>query len=117
MGMKKKYILYLFITFITSIIIITTIENTSKYVTFKEAKKKIEGDIHVIGSLKRNKKGKITGIKSYKNKLSFSFIMVDNNGESEKIYYNEPMPVDFIKSEQIVIIGSYIKKNLSQKKY
>jgi len=38
--MKKKYILYLFITFITSIIIITTIENTSKYVTFKEAKKK-----------------------------------------------------------------------------
>jgi len=42
--------------------------------------------------------------------------MVDNNGESEKIYYNEPMPVDFIKSEQIVIIGSYIKKKIYRKK-
>lgn len=114
--MKNKHILYLVVISAILMIIITTAGDASTYITFKEAKQVSNKDIHIIGSLKRNKIGKIIGIKSLNNKLSFSFIMVDSNGDSEKIYYNEPMPIDFIKSEQIVIIGSYNKKKFIAKK-
>ena len=33
--------------------------------------------------------------------------MVDNNNETQKVYYNEPMPPDFIKSEKVVVVGSF----------
>jgi cytochrome c-type biogenesis protein CcmE len=114
--MKNKHILYLVVISAILMIIITTAGDASTYITFKEAKQVLNKDIHIIGSLKRNKIGKIIGIKSLNNKLSFSFIMVDSNGDSEKIYYNEPMPIDFIKSEQIVIIGSYSKSKFIAKK-
>jgi cytochrome c-type biogenesis protein CcmE len=42
-----------------------------------------------------------------KNKLSFSFDMIDKNGKIESVFYGEPMPPDFLLSEQIVVIGSY----------
>ena len=33
--------------------------------------------------------------------------MIDDNGQEQKVYYKEPMPADFIKSEKVVVIGSY----------
>jgi cytochrome c-type biogenesis protein CcmE len=39
--------------------------------------------------------------------LAFSFILVDDAGKEQKVYYNEPMPPDFTKSEKVVVIGHY----------
>jgi cytochrome c-type biogenesis protein CcmE len=33
--------------------------------------------------------------------------MVDENQEEQRVFYNEPMPADFVRSEQVVVIGSY----------
>jgi cytochrome c-type biogenesis protein CcmE len=41
------------------------------------------------------------------DKVSFSFIMIDDKGKEQKVIYNEPMPQDFVKSEKVVVIGSY----------
>jgi len=39
--------------------------------------------------------------------VSFSFILVDDAGREQKVNYNEPMPTDLIRSEKVVVIGSY----------
>ena len=54
-----------------------------------------------------NENNEIQGLINGKNKLSFSFDMIDENGKTESVFYGEPMPPDFLLSEQIVIIGSY----------
>ena len=33
--------------------------------------------------------------------------MVDNNQETNNVFYNKPMPPDLKQSEQVVVIGSY----------
>ncbi len=33
--------------------------------------------------------------------------MVDNNNEPQKVFYKEPMPPDFLRSEQVVVVGDY----------
>ena len=33
--------------------------------------------------------------------------MVDDQGKEQKVYYNQPMPPDFTRSEKVVVIGSY----------
>ena len=111
MKMKKAHIIGIIVIAIAVFIIITTAGDASSYVTFNEAKQLSENGnhkkIHVVGQLLKDSEGKITGIESSPDKLSFSFIMVDNNGENQTVYYNEPMPPDFTRSEQVVVIGSY----------
>lgn len=63
--------------------------------------------IHVVGTLKKSLSGEIVGINPAPDKLSFTFLMVDQNGEEQEVYYNEPMPHDFLRSEQVVVIGAY----------
>ncbi|SUZ81497.1 uncharacterized protein METZ01_LOCUS34351 [marine metagenome] len=63
--------------------------------------------IHVVGQLNKNENNEIQGLMNSKNKLSFSFDMIDENGKIESVFYGEPMPPDFLLSEQIVVIGSY----------
>jgi cytochrome c-type biogenesis protein CcmE len=33
--------------------------------------------------------------------------MVDENKKEQVVYYNQPMPQDFTRSEKVVVIGSY----------
>jgi len=63
--------------------------------------------IHVVGKLNRDDKDNIKGIEKSPDMLSFSFEMVDEKGLKENVFYGEPMPPDFLMSEQIVVIGSY----------
>jgi cytochrome c-type biogenesis protein CcmE len=63
--------------------------------------------IHVVGELKKNNAGEITGLEKSPDNLSFSFILLDENRKEQKVYYNEPMPPDFTRSEKVVVIGSY----------
>ena len=109
--MNKKYKSILIFFSILIVLILVTIGDVGTYVTFSKAKHfsslGSDKDFHVVGILKKNSYGDVLGVKKKLNGLSFSFIMIDNDNIPEEVYYNEPIPIDFVKSEQIVVIGSY----------
>ena len=109
--MKKTHIFGIIIIAIAVMIIIITAGDASTYVTFREAMKMAaEGNnkkIHVVGQLKKDMEGNIQGLEVTEDMLSVSFLMIDNENIEQKIYYNEPMPPDLQRSEQVVVIGSF----------
>jgi cytochrome c-type biogenesis protein CcmE len=113
--MKKSHILIIIVIAAAIGIMISTADDASTYVNFDQAyelaangKKK---DIHVVGQLKKDEQGNILGIEEGADKVSFSFIMVDDNGHEQRVEYNEPMPADFTRSEKVVVVGSYSGDN------
>ncbi|CAN5451409.1 hypothetical protein BH10BAC4_BH10BAC4_24780 [soil metagenome] len=109
--MKKSHIIGLLVIAAAIAIIITTAGDASSYVSFDEAYKMAtvgnKGSIHVVGELKKDPAGNISGLENSPDNLSFSFLLVDDNKKEQKVYYNEPMPPDFTRSEKVVVIGSY----------
>jgi cytochrome c-type biogenesis protein CcmE len=109
--MKKSHILILIVIAVAVGILITTADDASSYVSFSEAYQLASSgtkkDIHVVGELKKDGQGNIIGIEEGADKVSFSFLMIDDNGKEQKVSYREPMPADFTKSEKVVVIGSY----------
>ena len=93
------------------IIIISTFGDASTYVTFSKAKDVYESGsltkFHVVGKLNKDEDNKIQGLMKSDDKMSFSFQMIDEDGIKEKVFYGEPMPPDFLLSEQVVVIGGY----------
>ena len=114
--MKRGHILGLGIIAVAIVIIITSIGDASTYESFSTAKSmalngKTEA-IHVVGQLKKDQVGEVEGIEIGEDKTSFTFIMVDNDGTEQQVYYNEPVPADFSRSEQVVVIGTYKTKEM-----
>jgi len=111
--MKKSHIFGVIIIGVAIMIIISTAGDASTYVTFGEAKEIAQnGDdkkIHVVGALKKDSSGEVVGLKTSPDMLSFSFQMVDHNGVEQSVIFNEPMPADFLRSEQVVVVGAYNK--------
>jgi len=109
--MKKTYIIALLVIAVAVAIIVTTAGDASSYVTFDQAAQMASlgnhKSIHVVGELKKDDAGHIVGMEKSADMLSFSFVLVDDNGKEQKVYYNEPMPPDFTKSEKVVVIGHY----------
>lgn len=109
--MKKTHLIGIVVIAAAILIIISTAGDASSYVTFSEAKSMAANGsdkmVHVVGQLKRGAGGEITGIQSTEDKLAFTFLLVDNNNQAQEVYYNEPMPQDFTKSEKVVVVGSY----------
>jgi cytochrome c-type biogenesis protein CcmE len=109
--MKKSHILILVVIAAAVGILISTADDASSYVSFSEAYKLASNgakkDIHVVGVLKKDAQGNVIGIQTGADRVSFSFIMIDDNGKEQTVTYNEPMPADFTKSEKVVVIGSY----------
>ncbi|MEM6841978.1 MAG: cytochrome c maturation protein CcmE [Bacteroidota bacterium] len=109
--MKLKYILALIVIAVAVGIIMSTAGDASSYVTFSEASEMAKAgqdkSIHVVGTLKKDNQGEVVGVEPSEDKLSVSFIMVDQNNQEQQVFYNEPMPADLLRSEQVVVIGSY----------
>ena len=109
--MKKSHILGIVVIAVAIGIIMSTAGDASSYVTFSQAKDMAtsgnDSKIHVVGTLKKASNGSIVGIKPSEDKLSFSFVMVDSDKKEQTVYFAEPMPVDFLRSEQVVVIGAY----------
>ena len=109
--MKKSHILGIVVIAIAIGIIMSTAGDASSYVTFGEAREMAtsgnDNKIHVVGNLVKTDDGSVVGIEPSADKLSFSFLMVDGNLQEQKVFYAEPMPVDFLRSEQVVVIGAY----------
>lgn len=109
--MKKSYIIAILVIAVAIVVIISTAGDASSYVTFDQAYQMASNgnrnQIHVVGELKKDGTGNIIGIEKSEDMLSFSFLMVDDNQKEQKVYYNEPMPPDFTRSEKVVVIGYY----------
>jgi cytochrome c-type biogenesis protein CcmE len=109
--MKKAHILMIGVLAVMVVVVISSIGDASTYATFEEArsinKKQQEKKVHIVGTLKTDDSGNIVGIAPSSDKLSFSFLMVDSNNETQKVLYTEPMPPDFMRSEQVVVVGRY----------
>lgn len=109
--MKISHIILIAVIAAAVGIIITSAGDSSTYVTFDEAWKAAESgnrhSVHVVGELKKDGAGEVTGITRGADMVSFSFLMVDDNGREQVVQYNEPMPTDFVKSEKVVVVGSY----------
>jgi cytochrome c-type biogenesis protein CcmE len=109
--MKKSHILILVVIAVAIGIIVSTSNDASTYVGFDEAlslstsgNKK---DIHVVGELTKDDEGHVIGITEGADRVSFSFVMIDDTGKEQRVNYNQPMPADFLRSEKVVVIGSY----------
>lgn len=109
--MKKSHILAIVVIAVAIGIIIATAGDASTYVNFNQAYEMAstgnDNSIHVVGQLKKDVNGHVVGLENSTDNLSFSFIMVDDNGKEQNVFYNEPMPPDFIRSENVVVIGGY----------
>jgi len=101
-------------------IIVLTAGDASTYVNFEQAYQMASSgndtQIHVVGELKKDESGHVVGLENSNDKLSFSFILVDDKKREQTVLYNEPMPPDFLRSEKVVVIGSYQKDRFVAKK-
>jgi cytochrome c-type biogenesis protein CcmE len=109
--MKKSHIIAILVIASAIAIIVSTAGDASTYVTFDQAYQMAsvgnKTSIHVVGDLKKDSQGKILDLENGVDNLSFTFILLDENKKEQKVYYNEPMPPDFTRSEKVVVIGSY----------
>jgi cytochrome c-type biogenesis protein CcmE len=109
--MKRSYIIAILFIAAAIAIIVSTAGDASTYVTFDQAYQMASNgnktQIHVVGELKKDAAGNLVGIEKSADHLSFSFILVDENQKEQKVYYNEPMPPDFTRSEKVVVVGHF----------
>jgi len=109
--MKKSHIIGIVVIAIAVFVIISTAGDASTYVSFDEAKALVgsgsQKKVHVVGQLKKDSDGNIVGIVPSDDKLTVTFLMVDNNQKTNKVFYNQPMPPDLKQSEQVVVVGLY----------
>ena len=118
--MKKSHVIAILVIAAAIAIIVSTAGDASTYVTFDQAYQMAsignKNGIHVVGELKKDEMGEITGLEKSPDNLSFSFILLDENKKEQKVFYNEPMPPDFTRSEKVVVIGSFQGERFVAKK-
>jgi cytochrome c-type biogenesis protein CcmE len=109
--MKKSSLIAILGIAIAIAIIISTAGDASSYVSFEEAfemsQKGNTTKIHVVGQLKKDAMGNVVGVRTHADKLSFTFVLVDDKNREETVFYNEPVPPDFYRSEQVVVVGAF----------
>ncbi len=109
--MKKSHILAIAVVAVAIMVIMSTATDASTYVSFTEARELSESGnkkkIHVVGTLKKDLDGNILGIEKSPDQLAFKFLMLDENAQEQQVLYPNPMPTDFDKSEQVVVVGAY----------
>jgi cytochrome c-type biogenesis protein CcmE len=118
--MKLSHVIAIIVIAAAIAIIIFTAGDASTYVNFDQAYQMAstgnDNQIHVVGELKKDESGHVVGLENSEDKLSFSFILIDDNKKEQKVMYNEPMPPDFLRSEKVVVIGHYQNEQFIAKK-
>ncbi|MBV6646956.1 MAG: cytochrome c maturation protein CcmE [Cyclobacteriaceae bacterium] len=109
--MKKTHIFGLVVIAIAVAVIATTAGDASSFVSFNEAQKIASSSdsnkIHVVGTLKKNASGEVVGVQKSPDNLSFKFVMIDENNFEQEVFHPKPIPTDFVRSEQVVVVGGY----------
>jgi cytochrome c-type biogenesis protein CcmE len=118
--MKLSYIIAIGVIAVAIGILVITAGDASTYVDFSQAQQLASGGnttpIHVVGQLKKDEAGHVIGLEKSTDNLSVSFVLVDENQKEQKVFYNEPMPADLLRSEKVVVIGSYNNDQFVAKK-
>jgi cytochrome c-type biogenesis protein CcmE len=112
MKLKPFHLIALLVIAVGAGIVISTSGDASTYVCFAEARDLLkDGDdakVHVVGSLPKDASGKIQGMvyEPQENPDFFRFILMDEKKESVEVWYRNPRPADFERSEKIVVVGA-----------
>ncbi len=98
--MKRTHIAIIITIAIAIGAIIVTINDSSTYVGFAQAEANPGTKYTVIGYLDKEAEMSYNARKN-----SFVFTAIDKNGEKSKVFYNQPKPQDFERSEEITMKG------------
>lgn len=98
--MKKSHIVLLIVIAILMGALLATFQDASTYVTFERATANQGETYTVIGQLE-----KPLDIHFNPNTTMLRFTAIDKDGGSQTVYYNQPKPTDFEKSEEITMKG------------
>jgi cytochrome c-type biogenesis protein CcmE len=108
---KKTHIIGIVVIAIAIVVIISTAGDASTYVNFDDATEMYQAGnknkIHVVGQLKKDNTGNVVGIETSADMLSFKFTMLDEHNIEQVVFHPNPMPTDFLRSEQVVVVGAY----------
>ena len=109
--MKITHVIAIIVIAVAIGIIVSTAGDASMYVNFNQAYQMASsGDdksIHVVGELKKDATGNILGLVNGADNVSCSFLLVDDQGKEQQVFYNEPMPQDLKSAEKVVVVGNY----------
>lgn len=118
--MKKSHIVIIVVIAAAIAIIISTAGDASTYASFNDAYQMAsngnQSSIHVVGQLPKDANGQVTGIEEGSDKVSFSFVMIDESGKEQRVDYNQPIPPDFTRSEKVVVVGHYVGDSFKAEK-
>lgn len=106
--MKKTHIIGIIIIAVAVGSLIGLLNDSSTYSDFSEAAAMKGAEVHVVGTLSKDKP------LDYNPQVSanrFSFYMKDNKGIERRVVLLKAKPQDFEKSEQIVVVGSLSGSN------
>lgn len=98
--MKKTHIIALVLIFITIGVVVATLSDSSTYIDFESAKHNAGQTYTVIGELDKNSEMVYDARKNM-----FTFYATDKEGNSSKVFYHQPKPQDFERSEDITMKG------------
>jgi cytochrome c-type biogenesis protein CcmE len=98
--MKKTHIAIIVFIAIAIGAIMVTINDASTYVGFKRAAENPGTKYTVIGFLDKNAPMEYD---AHANR--FNFTAIDKEGNKQKVFYNQPKPQDFERSEEITMKG------------
>jgi cytochrome c-type biogenesis protein CcmE len=104
---KKSHIIVLFLIALCIGVFASKLGNVSSYSSYNDAKSKEGKTVQLIGTLAP---GKPVNFDPIKDPNSFSFTLVDREGEQVFVVCYDDMPTDFEKSEEIVLTGA-MKEN------
>ena len=108
--MKKSHIIGIVVIAMDIENIVIPAGEASIKVTFgEEERRQTDGDMskmHVVVKQKKSLTDQVTGIVPMDDQLSFTFVMLDENESEQKVFHPNPIPQDFDRSEQVVVVGS-----------
>jgi cytochrome c-type biogenesis protein CcmE len=100
--MKKTSIIIIVLIALAIGAIISTTSDASSYENFGVATENPGKEFHIVGTLNKTKEKYFD---PKKDANYFTFFLIDDKGEEQKVVYHAPEPTDFERSEKIVIIG------------
>ena len=98
--MKRNHLIALVVIAFLAGALIVTIQDASTYATFEMASKKTPESVTVVGQLDIEET-----ITFNSSPALLGVTAVDKDGARSIVYYNQPKPTDFERSEEITLTG------------
>ncbi|MCX8079785.1 MAG: cytochrome c maturation protein CcmE [Bacteroidia bacterium] len=100
--MNKFFLFAILLVVVCVGVLLSTLNKTATYAHFEEAAKHPDKEFHVVGKWDKTKPWTYDPAV---NPNRMEFVMADAAGKTFNVVLHKPMPPDFEKSEQIVLVG------------